>query len=63
VQAVIEIVAAMVVWAASVAFAHFGIEIDTTPPPAREEALARRTPATPAHDPCPDAEKGRIRRV
>jgi len=69
VQALIEIVAAMVVWAASVAFAHFGIEFDNPPPPVREDALARRTPgppataATPAFDPCPDAEKARIRRV
>lgn len=68
-QALIEIVAAVVVWSASVAFAHFGIRIETPPPPAREDALARRTPgppataATPAFDPCPDAEKARIRRV
>lgn len=70
-QALIEIVAAVVVWSASVAFAHFGIEIETPPPPppARQDALARRTlgppatAATSAFDPCPDAEKARIRRV
>lgn len=69
-QALLEIVAAIVIWAASLVVSQLGIEVDLSGPPAREAPAARVAPAgpeaaaeTPAENPCPDAAKARIRRV
>lgn len=66
-QALLEIVAAIVIWAASLAVSQLGIEVDLSRPPQRETPVARRPPEaaaeTPAASPRPDAERARIRRV
>ncbi len=44
-QVVFELLTALVVWAASVAFAHLGIEVDLKrPEPARERVVERTRP-------------------
>ncbi len=71
VQFLIEIMAAAAVWAATLVFAQFGIEIDLTrPAEARQERTVQRTSDTagqPApgvvNKDCPDANKGRIHRI
>ncbi|MFA7262120.1 MAG: hypothetical protein WC068_03775 [Caulobacter sp.] len=69
-QALLEIVAVIVIWAASLAVSQLGIEVDLSRPPGREAPAARRpsprpeaAAETPATSPCLDAEKARIRRV
>jgi len=70
VQALLEIIATIVVWAASLVFSHLGIEVDLTRPAQTERPAVERvaqepgeTAATPAAEDCPDAERARIRRV
>lgn len=68
-QALLEITAAVVLWAATLAFARFGIELDLPRPPASPPAVTRRAPPpetvkkTPAHFSQPDCETVRIRPV
>lgn len=68
-QALLEIVAAIVIWAASLASSQLGIEVDLSRPPAREVPAAPPAPppeaaaGSPAAGPCPDAEKSGVRRV
>lgn len=69
-QALLELIAAIVIWAASLVLAQLGIEVDPPRSPTGEIPVARQTPSapeagagTPAGNPCPDADKARIRRV
>ncbi len=65
-QFVVEFLAALVVWAAGVAFAQFGVEVDMTRPAATEQRVVERTEiaqAQPAAGECPDAAKGRLQPV
>ncbi|MDP1736407.1 MAG: hypothetical protein Q8L23_03095 [Caulobacter sp.] len=71
VQVLIEVMAIVVVWAATLVFTQFGIEIDLTrPSAAREDRTVERTaspvaqpPAKAAREECPDAEKARVHRI
>lgn len=70
-QFLIEVMAAIVVWAAALAFNQFGIEVDLTrPPAARETPTVQRSPqaaATPsketAAEDCPDGKKASVQRI
>lgn len=68
-QALLEITAAVVLWAATLAFSRFGIELDLPQPPASASVAARRAPLpdaskkTPMYFPCPDANTVEIRPV
>ena len=69
-QTLLEIIATIVVWAASLVFSHLGIEVDLTRPSQTERPAVERvaqepgeTAAAPAAEDCPDAERARIRRV
>jgi hypothetical protein len=70
VQTLLEIIATIVVWAASLVFSHLGIEVDLTRPSHSERPAAERaarepgeTAAASVAEDCPDAEQARIRRV
>jgi len=69
VQTLLEITAAVVLWAATLAFARFGIEVDLPRPPVSAAPAARRasppelTNKTPMYFPCPDAKPGESRPV
>jgi hypothetical protein len=70
VQTLLEIIATIVVWAASLVFSHLGLEVDLTRPPAAERPAVQRTAqepeetaAAPVVEDCPEAERARIRRV
>lgn len=70
-QFLIEVMAAILVWAAAVAFNQFGVEVDLTRPPAAEDQpTVQRSPqaaAAPAseaaRDDCPDAKKAKVHRI
>lgn len=70
-QVLIEIMAAIVVWAAAFAFNQFGVEVDLTRPPAAEDQpTVHRSPQAaadpagePARDDCPDAKKAAVHRI
>lgn len=69
-QTLLEIIATIVVWAASLVFSHLGIEVDLTRPTHSERPAVERTAreagetaAAPVSEDCPDAERARIRRV
>lgn len=70
-QFLIEVMAAIVVWAAALAFNQFGVEVDLTRPPAAEDRpTVQRSPqaaAAPAAgvaaDDCPDAKKATVHRI
>lgn len=70
-QFLIEVMAAIVVWAAALAFNQFGVEVDLVRPPAAEDQpTVQRSPqaaAAPAGeavtDECPDAKKARVHRI
>ncbi len=69
-QALLDIMAAIVVWAASLALSQLGIDADFLRPGAHQPPAAHASPQTvgepretPASEPCPDAEKARIHGV
>ena len=69
-QTLLEIIATIVVWAASLIFSHLGIEVDFARPTPTERPAVERVAqkpgepaAAPAAEDCPDAERARIRRV
>ena len=70
-QFLIELLAALVVWTATLVFAQFGIEVDLSrPAEARHERTVQRTPspraepaAQAAEEDCPEARAARLRRV
>lgn len=69
-QFLIEVMAAIVVWAAALAFNQFGVEVDLTRPAAQERPTVQRTPKTAAapaketaNEDCPDAKKAEIHRI
>jgi hypothetical protein len=69
-QMLLEIIATIVVWAASLVFSHLGIEVDLTrpaqadrPPVERVAPEPAETAAAPVDEDCPDAKRARIRRV
>ena len=71
VQFLIEVMAAVVVWAAAFAFNQFGVEVDLARPPAAEDRpTVQRSPqaaAAPASeaasDDCPDSKKAAVHRI
>lgn len=70
-QILIEVMAAIVVWAAALAFSSFGIEVDLVRPPASEESRTiERTPRAEIQPPtraadkdCPEAQTAAIHRI
>jgi len=71
VQVLIEIVAAAVVWAATLVFTQFGVEIDLSRPPAGhpERTVERTSDPSPqpraeaTREECPDAKEARVQRI
>lgn len=64
-QFIVEVLAAIVVWAAGLAFSQFGIELDLARPAATPERVIQRTPPPEAESAvaqCPD-QKPTLRRV
>lgn len=70
-QFLIEVMAAIVVWAAALAFNQFGVEVDLArPPAAKDQPTVQRSPQAaaapagePATDDCPDAKKAQVHRI
>lgn len=65
-QFIFELLAALVVWAASIAFAQFGIEVDMSRTTAGELRVIERTVPVRAEqsvNACPDEAKAKLRRV
>jgi len=65
-QFIFELLAALVVWAASIAFAQLGIDVDLSRPAASQERVIERT--APARieqtvEICPDEANAKLRRV
>lgn len=70
-QFLIEVMAAIVVWAAALAFNQFGVKVDLAPPPAaHDRPTVQRSPQAAAaaardgsSDDCPDAKKAGVHRI
>ncbi len=70
-QILIEVMAAIVVWAAALAFSPFGIDVDFARPPAGEESRTierspraeSQPPTKAAEEGCPDAKAATIHRI
>ena len=70
-QILIEVMAAIVVWAAAFAFSQFGIEVDFPRPPAGQEGrtVERSPPVQPqpaakaVKEDCPEAKAATIHRI
>jgi len=59
-QFIVEVLAAIVVWAAGLAFSQFGIELDLARPAATAERVVHRTPppqVQPTVAECPDQKQ------
>ncbi|MFZ5670193.1 MAG: hypothetical protein ACOY4K_11915 [Pseudomonadota bacterium] len=66
-QVLVEILASLVVWAATFALAQFGIEVDFVRdvPPRAERSVERSAPppAAPARQACPDKPRALLRKA
>lgn len=70
-QVLIEVMAAIVVWAATLVFSQFGIDIDLArPAPSQESRTIERSPKTQprpsgkaAEDDCPETKAAAIHRI